>query len=557
MSIRPTNALLTAGAVLFTLAAAWLCRSETVERAAPQPPTPEPATARVPETAAERPGLAARPGVDLSAGAADADAFDDPEAADAWTDPAVRPLTVTVVDLEGRPTPGVPVRVASARLDGPVLATPRTTRRDGRVRIPIDLAMDREGEVVVAARVRPGAAAWTAVRVDLSRAADAVLRLDAGAAATLRLTAPDGEPYVGPARIGRVIVDDPPPETGERGAQLTAAFGEAVPRAVRCGDGFVLAGFAPGERATLGVQAHGYEPVFTPIQAPEGGGSWPLEIRLGRRMAAVIALATPPAAEGPWAFGHREIDHDPEEVLVAAGADEAPLQASPEIRRDVVPGRPHRLRIDGYRGGVAEAAAEFDVPALAAGEVFHVGAVTLAPLATVLSGRVADPEDRPVAGAVVEALPRGAGRESVAHTDAAGAFRVRGLPGRGPYAVGAHAPGRVSARAEDVPEGATDVKLVLEPAGGIEGRVQLPAGVDAERVRVRALRADRAPAATSLRDDGGFLLGDLPGGVYVLVIDGPGLRTLRVADVVVAPPEITRDDRLARLRPDPAPRSEP
>jgi hypothetical protein len=144
-----------------------------------------------------------------------------------------------------------------------------------------------------------------------------------------------------------------------------------------------------------------------------------------------------------------------------------------------------------------------------------------------------------------------------ATTDAAGRFTLRGLPGRGPYQIVAHAPGRASGRLEAVGEGEIELRLVLEPAGAIEGRVLAPRGVVREALRVRALRADRSPIATTPAADGNFRLEGAPAGVYVVVVDGPGIEALRLGDVVVTPPETTKDDRLTRLEPRAAPRGEP
>ena len=53
---------------------------------------------------------------------------------------------------------GVPVVVLGTGENGPVLAGPKMTNSEGRVRFPIDLAMEQEHEVVVAARAVPGRA---------------------------------------------------------------------------------------------------------------------------------------------------------------------------------------------------------------------------------------------------------------------------------------------------------------------------------------------------------------------------------------------------------------
>ncbi len=269
----------------------------------------------------------------------------------------------------------------------------------------------------------------------------------------------------------------------------------------------------------------------------------------------VVFRAAPPAGFDGFAFGARFVDDV--EVLAVAGADDRPTQTSPSFRRETPTGQARRLRVDAYATGVAVASAEVEVPALRAGETLDLGTIKLDPVRVVLAGRVVDADERPVLGAAVEALPSGAAAPLATSTDSDGAFSIKGLFGRGPYQVAAHAPGRATGRLDVVAEGTVDLRLMLEAAGAVEGRVLAPRGVLREHLRVRALRADRAPAATTPLADGTFKLSGLPVGVYVLVVDGPGIEALRLGDVVVTPPETTKDDRLMRLEPRAAPRGEP
>jgi hypothetical protein len=418
-----------------------------------------------------------------------------------------------------------------------------------------DLALDQEGEVVVAARAVAGAAAWNLVAVALDRAAETVLRVDRGLTAAVRLFDVDGAPYAGPARVRKVLAEEERPETGERGAALTEAFRETTPRALRDGSAYLLHGLRPGESFTLLAAAPEREPSFFDHAAPESGPDpFPLEARLGPRHAFVSLEAAPPGnAPAGLSFALRDTGGAD---VVAAGADDRPTQASPRFRHPVPAGVGSVLRVDAYAGDGPFAAAEVEVPPLQPGETFEAGRLPLEPLRAVVAGRVMDADDRPVAGATVEALPR-RGPPLAGTADAAGAFSLRGLPGRGPYQVAAHAEGRVAALAADVPEGAADLRFALETAGAVEGRVRAPAGVDAARLRVRAMRADRGPVATVVEAGGAFRLTGLPAGVYVLVVDGPGVETLRVGDVVVAAGETNREDRLQRLAPRLSPRGEP
>jgi hypothetical protein len=486
------------------------------------------------------------------------EANDDPDLPDASIVAGVQALTVAVVDFADRPVAGVPVVLLGGRADATTLAGPKYTGSAGRARFPIDVALERESDVVVAARAIPGGAVWTTTKAALDRPADVTLKIDAGLAASVRLLEPEGGVYAGRARVRKVVVDEPAPETGERGLQLTAAFREASPRSIRVGDAHLFVGLVPGESFTLYGWAPGFEPAFLPVQVPEQPARpLPIEATLGRRLAAVTFVAATPevgdAAE--VSYGCRAATEH--ELVVLSGADDLPSQRAPEFRREVAPGAAQRLRVDAYRGGASIAAAEFDVPALRPGETFDAGRILLAPLGVVLAGRVTDLEERPLPGAAVEALPAGDARELTAETDAAGRFVLRGLTGRGPYQVAAHAKGRVAERRADVAEGATDLRIALEPAGAVVGGVVLPAGTSPDRVRVRALRNDRAPTATSLAADGTFRLSELASGVYVLVIDGPEIQPLRVGAVVVAAPETNSEDRLRNLAPLPAQRGQP
>ena len=473
---------------------------------------------------------------------------DDPDQPDTWADPAIKPLTVLVVDLEDRPLGGVPVIVLGAATDGGTVAGPKLTRRDGRARFPVDLALEREGDLIVAARAMPGAAAFAPVSVTLGHASDVRLKVDPGLVAAVRVLDPEGLPFQGTARVRKIVMEDPPPEAGPRGPQLTAALSETTPRAVREGDRYLLPGLRVREEFLLFAAAPGFASTVSSVEAPEHPPKpWSLETRLGGRCGAVVFRALPPAGFEGWAFGARFVDDV--EMLAVAGADDRPTQTSPAFRRDTPIGQARRLRVDAYATGVAVASAEVDVPALRAGETLDLGSIKLDPVRVVLAGLVVDSDDRPVEGATVEALPYGAAAPLATVTDAAGTFSLKGLLGRGPYHVAAHAPGRATGRLDVVAEGSVDLRLMLEAAGAIEGRVFAPEGVLRAHLRVRALRADRAPLATTPSADGAFKLTGLPAGVHVVIVDGPGIEPLRVGDVVVTPPETTKDDRLMRLEP--------
>jgi hypothetical protein len=534
-----------AAALAGVFAAAWLLRAGPLLR---PPASAGPSVAAAPDSVPSTPAAAP---VDVVSGAAASapldDDADDPEAPEPVYEPAVATLDVLVVDEQDRPLAGVPVVVVSER-DGTLLAPLRVAKKDGRARFPIDLVFEREGRVVVAARAVPGFAAHAVVATSLDRATETRLRVRSGATARIRLTEEDGALAAG-GRVRKAVFADPPPETGDFGASLSVAFRDATPRSFRDGVDLLLHGFVQGETAALLATHVGFETTLTEIAVPDPAPSpFGVDLRLGARLSGVVfeAAAADFLDDPATRFGCRGASDG--EVLAAPGVDAGPTQKSRRFRRDVRPGEPRRLRIEAYRDGALIAAGEFEVPALNPGETFDAGVVRLEPTGVVLSGTIVDQDGAPIVGAVVECTARG-GFSAATSTDALGRFAVRGAAGAGPYHVSVHAGGRVSHVVADVDEGARPLRVALELAGGVEGRVFAPEGVEVAALRVRALRAGRSPAATTPAADGSFRFGGLPQGVYVVVVDGPGVDPLRVSDVVVTPPDVTRDDRLARLTP--------
>ena len=79
----------------------------------------------------------------------------------------------------------------------------------------------------------------------------------------------------------------------------------------------------------------------------------------------------------------------------------------------------------------------------------------------------------------------------------------------------------------------------------------------ADGVTVKAFRDDRPPQQTAVKADGGFAIAGLKAGIYAVLVEGPGLTAMRIGDVLVTPPETTRDQRLERIVLRAAPRHEP
>jgi hypothetical protein len=501
----------------------------------------------------ERPLPAGAPSVPMpfpiDAGAWGPDDGDDPDAA-AWADPAVRPLKVRVTGLDQTPAPGVPVVILGRAENGPVLAGPKLTNSEGRVRFPIDLAMEQVHEVVVAGRAVPGRAATVAVTVALDQPSEVTLPLDVGIRASIAVVDVEGRPIEGPARVRKVILEDGSAETGPRAALLAQVFAETTPRAVRTKTGFELVGLRTPDDVTLLVSAPGYAPSYRSLQIPpQVSVPFPVEVKLETRTSVVRFEVAASAG-----FDRDKVEFschrvEASAVLVAAGSDEVPAQKSPKFSVDVPPNDAHRLEVLAWVDGRVQASGEVEVPALREGEVLDAGAVRLEMLPVVLAGRVVDEDQSPLVNAKVQAIGTGRSRDLAATTGSDGVFALRARSGGGPYQVSAHAPGRVSENLTGVAEPATDLRLVLEPSGAIQGSLLVAAPMDSDRISVRAATSGRAPFVTTLQSDGSFTISGLPRGVYSVVIEGGGIEPIRVADVLVNPPEVTRDSRLDRLRP--------
>lgn len=473
---------------------------------------------------------------------------DDPDQA-AWADPAVRPLRVRVVGKDDLPAAGVPVVVLARDDRGAPLAGPKYTNADGRVRFPIDPAMERGQEIIVAARACPGHASMATVQVAVDQAADVALVVETGVRGLVHAVDPEGRLIAAGARVRKAILGDPVPESGPRGEVLAAVFGETTCRGIRTSAGFELVGLCAPEDFTLVVAAAGFAPVYQQVHVPLGARApFLIDVKLEKRTSLARFEAVPPvdfAREAAQFSCHRI---EGEGIVLAAGIDDVPAQKSTVFDLEVAPNDAQRIEVCGWLDGAVVASADVDVPALREGEVFDAGTIRLESLPVVLSGRVVDQDQGPLANATIEAIGRGRTRDLATITACDGAFFLRAPAGRGPYQVSAHAKGRVSERLAGVVEPARDLRFVLEQSGAIQGNVIPPAGVDPDRISVRAIVDGRSPFATSPKSGGTFVLSGLPRGVYTVVIDGDDVEQVRITDLVVAPPEITRDGRLERIR---------
>jgi len=197
-----------------------------------------------------------------------------------------------------------------------------------------------------------------------------------------------------------------------------------------------------------------------------------------------------------------------------------------------------------------------------------------------IEGTVVDAEGNPVVGAHVTASGENMSARGFrfafaaanlffssqgATTAEGGRFRLEGIAGEGPFTVIAENPPTGRGIVEDVKAGASDVRIALEPTGGIAGIV-----IDSERdepvveFEVTAAPLDESSPRTPTRVEGAavrfelhggaeglfshrfedpkgkFLFEGLPAGVYTLTVDAEGYVAEPKSGIEVARGEVTR-----------------
>jgi uncharacterized GH25 family protein len=168
-----------------------------------------------------------------------------------------------------------------------------------------------------------------------------------------------------------------------------------------------------------------------------------------------------------------------------------------------------------------------------------------------IAGSVVDPSGQPVEGVQVSAGPnfrdQGAADFSAFRlrgmpselTDASGKFTLTGLA-QGSYSISAvreraASRGRRGATEGTIAKtGTKDLKIVLQPEGGVKGKVQFTDGSSPEAFSVSVGFSQQ-----SFVGDGSFELDDLPPQKYDLSVRGPSLRSTSVQ--VTVPPGKTVD----------------
>jgi hypothetical protein len=289
------------------------------------------------------------------------------------------------------------------------------------------------------------------------------------------------------------------------------------------------------------------ETVFTKVDVPgDVGPTFPVVVERDGRAATVLLEVVAPSIVGrdDPTFGAFRLG---DAVFAPVGSEDRPMQRDGRFRVTVPAGIANRIRVNVFRNGRLDASKEVDVRPLEGGQEIDMGRIIPDPLPVVVEGMVVDVEGRPVAAArrLKSSAPTTAAMSRRLPTGRGGS-RIRGLPGRGPYVVGAHLAGRVSAHAWDIGEGSRGVVLTLEDAGAIAGALVVPNDAAHDRLLVRALKDDRTVTVTSVHEDGTFVVAGLPSGSYRVIVEGPSVEPLRVTDVGVFPSQTTRDPRLER-----------
>lgn len=468
---------------------------------------------------------------------------------------------VRVLEAGGTPAVGATVLFAAApgtpllggRRGGWFPGAFRTARTgpDGRARVPRAEGEGGEVAVVAPGRLARATLASTRLRVSLPPVGGPGSR-------TLLTTGPDGEPVAGAVVWG-------PAELVPPQARVTARMGR-FPLAVTGEDGTAvvpaaaLAAQPPVGlyvEATSGLRAHVEIEPPTPPGDPEPGGE----------RAPATAPPVPVRLAPPDVIAGRVEEHGGGGPVAGAvvwtrggAADAVRSDGSGRFALPV----PAVERIMLAAAGPAHQAPAWERVELAApdrGEPVLVLDPTIS-----LVGRVEDEAGGPIAGAVVEALPReeysfGGGRKAERRrvlTDESGRFRADGIAFETLYSVVATLDGFAPGRAEVPPvprdpetgvAAVPEVTIVLPLGQRLVGRVVDPAGAPVAGAEVRYLHVDDeddwlphqyAEAKTTSGPEGELSLAHVIAGIGNLSIQAPGFAPFeRTGIEVPAEPGVT------------------
>jgi hypothetical protein len=206
-----------------------------------------------------------------------------------------------------------------------------------------------------------------------------------------------------------------------------------------------------------------------------------------------------------------------------------------------------------------------DLPAVLPSGDVDVGDVVYRGTGLLVGGVVVDEEGKPLAGVTIAAMETGGGAmrsplDEVAEvkSGADGQFRLEGDPSQGRVLLGASLDGRFVAARLSFAAGATDVRVVMQKAGGIAGSVRLPSRRQGHDGWVliqgptqdngdTGYRFDGEGLSVAIEEDGKFEVRTLrPGRARVAIRLGwnEDDTILVVEDVEVVAGQVTRDPRL-------------
>jgi hypothetical protein len=309
--------------------------------------------------------------------------------------------------------------------------------------------------------------------------------------------------------------------------------GRAIVRGARPGDRLIVRSVAEGE-STLGGEV------------PFEDGVHPLTLtdRAAIRGQAAFSESQPAAGQEMVATFSRA--HDSSIAITFRTDAEGAFSFEAPAGHDVLV----ELRASGTAAGADVDARVFHRPMLEPCTTWDLGRVAFEQLVMMAEGRVEDADGRPVPDATVLVLPIALEtRALTGRTDPEGRFQVRGPAQPGPIEVFAMTEDSAGRTAEAVRQGATGVRLVLQPAGSVRGRVASPASSLNPLLRIE-LRTELGNlyATTPVLSDGTFEFPHVAAGRYALVVEAPDRRSEGLSPIEVSAGAASPDPRLGLVR---------
>lgn len=339
-----------------------------------------------------------------------------------------------------------------------------------------------------------------------------------------------------------------------------------------------LGGFRPGMAYSLTVMDPWRITPPTQVDLPEEGGLRRVVVQVGAplpRLAVNLVKPDGLPLAGVALQSRVSYEGGRDRDFRGRGMMRRWMRNRPDLRTDetgrvLVPVQPERagsveLELEGVRrrgwgrrGGDGDPPlAELDFAALSPDQVVDQGRVVVDLGPIVVAGRVVDPAGNPQAGAHVEVAWTPAPSQDDrrfrsrfsglrvqrlrTRTDGEGRFELRGHHDpEGRFTIRARG-GRMASARETLVPGSSNVSLVMQPLGGLRGRVRKahPELEGSARLRVRLLQEDQdVPVGArwltiSTEEDGTFERRDLAPGAYEIQVRFEGMVELEVPRVLV------------------------